>query len=264
VLEKCQPKGQGQQFVRGQMKGGSGITIELAPGMYRAGECLVQSPGDPPPPPPSLLRTRVHDDEAGLGTQLHDVEGRLTLCEVAMLAHCNSSRLRDPEHGYPACEACLRTNADAFKAVCSKADGSLKNPNQHTFCGGCVAQGGCGLGSSAALQKGQQPCGTETGIVKSTDEGKSWSSYTPIRINQSWATRKPLTPKHLQPQPAKRSRVRRVADAGGGLAHGIEMVQEGPYKGRLALARHFDCNPNGDPPELQRDFVLYSDDKVRC
>ena len=41
------------------------------------------------------------------------------------------------------------------------------------------------------------------------------------------------------------------------------MVQEGPHKGRLALARHFDCDPNGDPPELQRDFVLYSDDKVR-
>ena len=54
-----------------------------------------------------------------------------------------------------------------------------------------------------------------------------------------------------------------AADAGGGLAHGIEMVQEGPHKGRLALARHFDCDPNGDPPELQRDFVLYSDDKVR-
>ena len=41
------------------------------------------------------------------------------------------------------------------------------------------------------------------------------------------------------------------------------MVQEGPHKGRLALARHFDCDPNGDPPELQRDFVLYSDDKAR-
>ena len=90
-----------------------------------------------------------------------------------MLAHCNSSRLREPEHGYPACEACLRANAAALKAVCAKADGSLKNPNQRTFCGGCVTEGGCGLGSSAALQKGPQPCGTESGIVKSTDEGLS-------------------------------------------------------------------------------------------
>ena len=193
VLDKCQPKGQGQQFVRSPAEdGGSGVTIKLAPGMYRAGECLVQSPGDPPPPPP-VPRTRLRDDEAGLGAA---VEGPKP-CAVAMLAHCNSSRLRDPEHGYPACEACLRANAAALKAVCAKADGSLKNPNQRTFCGGCVIQGGCGLGSSAALQKGPQPCGTESGIVKSTDEGKSWSKYQPIRVNQSWATRAP--PPHTPP-----------------------------------------------------------------
>eukprot|EP01046_Picozoa_sp_COSAG06_P042313 COSAG06_NODE_5373_length_3517_cov_14.089819_1_plen_573_part_00 len=234
VLTKCEPHGEGQQFVRSSSTGaavaGAGMKIKLAPGMYRAGECLVPSPGDPPPPP---MPPRVHSADRAGG----EVAG-VRPCEAAMLARCNSSRLRDPEHGYPACEACLKANTAALRSVCASADGGLKNPNLHTFCGGCVAEGGCGLGPSTDLQKGPQPCGTESGIVKSTDEGKSWSKYEPIRINQSWATH-----------------------AGGGLAHGIEMVQNGPHKGRLALARHFDCDPNGDPPELHRDFVLYSDNK---
>ena len=233
LLTKCVHNGEGQMFVRGK---GSPFQITEAKGMGDAGRCLAQAPAPPPPLPAAAARRQRLDRDAALASY------HTTPCETEMMAKCNATRLRDPEHGYPRCEACMEANAAAFvTAGCAKADGSLKNANPATFCGGCTKDGGCGLttASASGLFQGPQPCGTETGIIKSTDEGRTWGEWAPIVVNgSSW-----------------------TSHAGGGLAHGIEMEQEGRYKGRLLMSRHFDCSPNDDPPQTQRDFILYSDDQ---
>ena len=81
----------------------------------------------------------------------------------------------------------------------------------------------------------------ESWLVKSTDEGKSWSD--PQRISVSGS----LGPHYI----------------GNGLNHGIE-IQNGPYKGRLAAARRFDCPAAmGDHgrQEYFHSYVLYSDNQ---
>lgn len=46
---------------------------------------------------------------------------------------------------------------------------------------------------------------------------------------------------------------------GGGLNHGIQL-RNGPHKGRLAMARRFDCRPAGaGTKEYMRSYVLFSD-----
>ena len=46
-----------------------------------------------------------------------------------------------------------------------------------------------------------------------------------------------------------------------GLNHGIQ-IQNGPYKGRLALAERLDCPGVDETPAYWRSYVLYSDDEV--
>lgn len=48
---------------------------------------------------------------------------------------------------------------------------------------------------------------------------------------------------------------------GNGLNHGVQL-QNGPHKGRLALAERFDCPGVDETPPYWRSYVLYSDDEV--
>ena len=76
--------------------------------------------------------------------------------------------------------------------------------------------------------------------VFSSDDGKTWSEPQLINVSNS------LGPHYI----------------GGGLNHGVQ-IQRGPHKGRLALARRFDCPAAmGDhgKPVYFHSYVLYSDD----
>lgn len=89
--------------------------------------------------------------------------------------------------------------------------------------------------SAASLAK------CETTMVKSTDDGQTFSAPAVMNVNNS------LGPHYT----------------GGGLNHGIE-IQHGPHAGRLAMARRFDCpaamGDHGQPAYFH-SLVLFSDDQ---
>ena len=85
------------------------------------------------------------------------------------------------------------------------------------------------------------PHADRTSLIRSKDDGKTWSAPERLSINNS-----------LGP-----------AYAGGGLNHGIE-IRNGPHTGRLVVARRFDCPAvMGDHGSLDymRSFALFSDDQ---
>jgi hypothetical protein len=80
----------------------------------------------------------------------------------------------------------------------------------------------------------------EGGLSKSTDDGKTWSEPSLMQVNNS------LGPHYI----------------GGGLNHGIQL-REGPHKGRLVMARRFDCHAAMGDHNMQQYFhsyILFSDD----
>ena len=72
------------------------------------------------------------------------------------------------------------------------------------------------------------------------DDGNTWSKPKILMVNNS------LGPHY----------------GGNGLNHGIEL-QNGPHKGRLALAERFDCPGVDESAPYWRSYVLYSDDEAR-
>eukprot|EP01047_Picozoa_sp_COSAG01_P013252 COSAG01_NODE_616_length_14815_cov_8.518076_23_plen_306_part_00 len=82
----------------------------------------------------------------------------------------------------------------------------------------------------------------EAALVKSTDEGLTFSTPQLLSVNNS------LGPHYI----------------GGGLNHGIQL-RRGPHAGRLAMARRLDCPAAMGDHGMQQYFhsyVLYSDDEV--
>lgn len=255
VLQPCGlSKGEGQKFI---WEGG---TLKLAKGMFRAGECLgfikkstavVGAAADAAPS--SLLGSSVVAAETAKPSKL---------CTVTQVLYCNSSRFRQVLEGYPKCKACLGAHAAQLKsAKCS--DEQMKN-----FCGHPV--GACGRGPHRLIAlpaprqlncKGSFACvcvvggsragpaprvgpngerspptGSNVVVMRSTDTGRSWSSPVPILVTNTWGP-------HY---------------AGNDLAHGIELVQDGPHKGRLAIARRYD-GTKSVAAAFSRSFVLFSD-----
>lgn len=82
------------------------------------------------------------------------------------------------------------------------------------------------------------PTGSNVVVMKSTDAGLTFSPPVPINVTNTWGP-------HY---------------AGNDLAHGIELVQDGPHKGRLAIARRYD-GTKSVAAAFSRSYVLYSDNQ---
>jgi hypothetical protein len=116
VLEPCgAAKSAGQKFVW------DGATLKLAPGMYRAGECLgYRSKAAAAEEEQELSAgsgdgADAHSLEAAAGSATaEDSTGKPSkLCTVTQLLYCNRTQHRQVLQGYPACKACLGTCASA-------------------------------------------------------------------------------------------------------------------------------------------------------
>ena len=161
-------------------------------------------------------------------------------CAIALHKYCDAT-----VGNTTACLACEKAHAAELKAAACTASKTSRfcgagpkpptpptplNPN----CTGCLQPW------QLPPLTPQQLAKCQTGTVRSTDDGVTWSAPEIMRVNNS-----------IGP-----------AYGGGGLNHGIE-IQRGPFAGRLALARRFNCKAvMGDHNEQQyfHSFVLYSDD----
>ena len=77
-----------------------------------------------------------------------------------------------------------------------------------------------------------------TGLSKSTDDGRTWSEPALLQINGT------LSPHY---------------GGGSGLGHGV-VLQHGPHKGRLVLARRYGSRGMSTAEGAAHSFVIYSDD----
>ena len=221
VLEPCGAGVQGQTFVWAASATGP-FTIQLAPGMFRAGECIgfvSPSGGGAVERTPGQTAQRERAARAARA-------GREQPCAAAQTLYCgNASRFTD----IPACDACLHSHLAELKAAkCTAAQ--IDDPA--LFCGG-VPGPAPRVGPNGAKSP---PAGTGTNIMRSVDDGVTWSAPELIDINNTWGP-------HY---------------AGNDVAHGVEMAVAGPHAGRLVMARRYDVLKS--TPTFARSFVIYSDD----
>eukprot|EP01052_Picozoa_sp_SAG31_P018270 SAG31_NODE_1288_length_8994_cov_4.105003_8_plen_509_part_00 len=148
------------------------------------------------------------------------------LCTQTQDLYCNRTRHRQVLEGYPKCKACLGAHAAELKsAKCT--------PEQMEFyCGYPIGP------APTVGPKGEKspPKGASTVVMRSTDSGSTFSAPELINVTNTWGP-------HY---------------TGNDLAHGIELVQDGPHKGRLAIARRYD-GVKSVAAEFSRSYVLYSD-----
>lgn len=204
VLQTCgDSNSEGQKYVW------DGDMFMLAPGMFRAGECLGY-----------INNTR--DSREALPQE--PATDKFNLCVATQDLYCNTTRWRQVLLGYPDCKACLAAHAATLKS-----EGKCNDKQMQVYCGSPVGP--------APRGPGKPPKGSGTVVMKSRDSGLTWSAPELIAVNNTWGP----------------------SYAGNDVAHGIEMVAEGPHKGRLAIARRYDVR--GAPSGFDRSFVLYSDDQ---
>lgn len=219
-LEVCgNADGEGQKFVWNAEDG----TLQLAPGMFRSGQCLGY-----------VNKTSTMDGAMPMvprndGYAIKNVHTPLyNKCAAMQDLYCNASRFRDVLEGYPRCKACLSQHASDLKK-----DASCTTQQMAEYCGGPVGP------APRVGPNGEKrpPAGAAMMVMSSTDDGLSWTQPAPIRVNNTWGP----------------------AYAGNGVAHGVELVADGPHKGRLAMARRYDVIKS-TANAFSRSFVLYSDD----
>eukprot|EP01043_Picozoa_sp_COSAG02_P018924 COSAG02_NODE_896_length_16125_cov_5.083489_13_plen_425_part_00 len=179
TLQPCgASKGEGQKFVW------DGDTLKLAPGMFRAGECLGYKK-TANHASPNGYQAAVHHDPSGLAkaSVAADSKGHVgsrskpnKQCTIAQNLYCNSTRFRQVLEGYPKCKACLETHAAELRVA--------KCPSEQmaTFCGGPVGP------APRVGPNGEKapPKGSGVLIMRSTDSGVSFSAPELINVTNTW------------------------------------------------------------------------------
>eukprot|EP00937_MAST-01D_sp_MAST-1D-sp2_P003889 g3889.t1 len=224
TLQPCGAAGgEGQHYIF------NNDTLALAPGMFRAGECLGYINNTR-----SLSLGRGRGGGGGGSGSLGrsgggDTAPAFNACEAAMNQQCNASRFRQVLRGYPACNACLKAVTPALKSNTTRCT----DEQITTFCGTPV------IAPPRVGPHGEKspPKDTDTMVMRSTDAGRTWSAPVPINITNTWGP-------HY---------------GGGDVAHGIEL-RHGAHAGRLAMARRYDAAKELQGTDFTRSFVLFSDD----
>lgn len=175
VLQPCGTgKSEGQKFVW------DGEMLKLAPGMFRAGECLgYRKTLDTSPDGVSTVDTQVlAEQHAGLDAERFRSSSSKPSkqCTITQNLYCNSTRFRQVLEGYPECKACLRAHSVELKSA------KCTSEQMQTFCGFPVGP------APRDGPKGEKapPKGSGVMIMRSTDAGATFSAPALINVTNTW------------------------------------------------------------------------------
>lgn len=144
-----------------------------------------------------------------------------------MMAACNSLRFRP---SLPACNACLAANKANMTA--SGCDDPKNHDDVASFCGTLP------IAPPRPTKPAWDPR-YQTNIMKSTDNGETWTAPQLINVTNTWHS----------------------SYTGRAQSRGFELEHSEKYRGRLVQAHNYNSIPNDYSWHLlTRDYVLYSDD----